>query len=69
MSYYLDDMLLQTGEEVRCKATISALNLTEGKVYMVERQDYGSRHNTVAGIRNDKGDWIIPSARFDRVEK
>lgn len=67
MSYYLDDMNLRTGDKVRAKATIGSLGLTAGKVYTVERRDCGCISGWPAGVINDRGRWVIPSARFDRV--
>ena len=68
MSYYLDDMHLTAGQQVRCKEPFPALCLTAGKVYTIEIRDYGSRHNMVQGIINDRGEFIVPSARFDKLE-
>ena len=67
MAYYLDDMHLYTGDKVLCKSSIACLDITAGMTYTVVHRDYGSRHNMLKGIINDKGEFCCPSARFERV--
>jgi hypothetical protein len=59
-SYYLDDMDVQTGDRIRCKAAIAAEWLIEGAVYTVVA--FGI-------IRSAAGDvFHYPSARFQKVD-
>ncbi len=58
MSDYLDNMDVPEGHMLKCKANLCASHITVGDVYTVTYQE------GVAGIINDIGEWVIPSARF-----
>lgn len=68
-SWYLDDMNVEAGDRVWCKANLlpSHSDITVGRSYVVTKLDYGSRHTKVTGIFDDNGQAIVPSARFVRI--
>ena len=58
MADYLDNMDVPEGHHLRCKSAICCKNITVGLIYSV------TYRNNIAGIVDDSGEWIIPSARF-----
>lgn len=58
MSDYLDNMDVPEGHMLRCKTAICCKNITPNTIYAVVYRD------NIAGIFDDTGVWIIPSARF-----
>lgn len=58
MSDYLDNMDVPEGHMLECKSNLCCPHITVGDVYTVTYRD------EIAGVINDEGDWVIPSARF-----
>jgi hypothetical protein len=58
MSAYLDDLSPAPGSLVRCKADITGTGFTPGQTYEV-----------LPGFQltNDRGQIVIPSARFEEI--
>lgn len=57
-SWYLDDMSVRPGQMVKCRACVGPKTFTPGKIYVVIGDGQ---------LFNDKGELVIPSARFTYV--